>query len=144
QSLQPGESVWAFTRRERDGLYVLAAELFTRAVTHNPPNYRYGTFRVWGDLERTRYFDVAVGPNAEPLIRHLSVRAQGAALGQSFQGPAAVRRLTLTDHQLLVEFARDLSVVDRAIIYPEDEFEARLLLGQSARQLVLREERADY
>jgi 5-methylcytosine-specific restriction enzyme A len=144
QTLQPGQSVWAFTRRTRDGLYVLAAELVTRTVTHNPPNYRYGTFRVWGDLERTRYFDVDVGPSTEILICHLSVRTQGMHLGQSFQGAAAVRGLTLADHQLLTEFARDLPVLDRAIIYPEDEFEARLLLGETARHLVLREERAAY
>jgi hypothetical protein len=43
-----GDSLWAFTRRGQDGLYVLAAELVVRAVTRNPPNYRYGRYRIWG------------------------------------------------------------------------------------------------
>ena len=80
----PGSSLWAFTRRRPDGLYVLAAELVVRAVTRNPPNYRYGAYRVWGDLERSRYFDVDRGPSAEPLIRAMDVRAGGPRLGQAF------------------------------------------------------------
>src|SRR5438552_2231721 len=42
----PGDSLWAFTRRRGDGLYVLAAELVVRALTRNPPNYHYGTYRI--------------------------------------------------------------------------------------------------
>ncbi len=61
----PGDSLWAFTRRTHDGLYILAAELVIRAVTRNPPNYRYGIYRAWGDLARSRYFDVELGPSAE-------------------------------------------------------------------------------
>jgi hypothetical protein len=34
-----GDGIWAFTRRRRDGLYVLAAELIVRAVTRNVPNH---------------------------------------------------------------------------------------------------------
>ena len=39
QSLQAGDSLWAFTRNKLM-LYVLAAELVVRACTKNPPNYR--------------------------------------------------------------------------------------------------------
>lgn len=52
-SVGSGDSLWAFTRRKGDRLYVLAAELIVRAVTRNPPNYRYGAYRVWGDLAST-------------------------------------------------------------------------------------------
>jgi hypothetical protein len=127
--VQPGESLWAFTRRRSDGLYVLAAELVVRAVTRNVPRYRYGAFRVWGDLERSRYFDVEAGPNAEPLLRRLSVPARARHLGQSFQGAAAVRVLDGADHRLLAALAEGLSVLARAGIYPEDELEARLVQG---------------
>ncbi|HEX7071386.1 MAG TPA: HNH endonuclease [Rhodothermales bacterium] len=136
----PGESVWAFTRR-RDGLYALAAELVVRAVTLNSPNYRYGRFRVWGDLGRSRYFDVdAPRNNAEPLIRRaLSVRAEADVLGRSFQGHAAVRPLTAEDHRVLSAFARDLPHTRAAGIFAEDEFEARLLFGERARTRLIEE-----
>src|SRR5581483_6436155 len=140
----PGDSLWAFTRRTHDGLYVLAAELVIRAVTRNPPNYRYGSYRAWGDLARSRYFDVELGPSAEPLIRELGVRAAGPHLGQAFQGHAAVRVISEADAQLLALFAADLPVVERVGIYPEDEFEGRLILGDAARPRVLREATAGY
>lgn len=117
-SAEPGESVWAFTRRRRDGLYVLAAEPVVRAVTHNPPNYRYGRYRVWGDLRRSRYFDIDLGPSAEPLIRALSIRAGATRLGQAFQGHAAVRRLSGADHRFLASLADDLPLRPSAVPRP--------------------------
>jgi hypothetical protein len=140
---RPGDSVWAFTRRLRDGVYVLDAELVVRALTRNPPNYRYGRYRIWGDLHRSRYFDVDCGPNAEPLIRALSIRTRALRLGQSFQGARAVRQVSEADHRLLSHFALDLPVYPHAAIYPEDEFEARLVHGDAARGLVLRETRVE-
>ena len=53
-AIEIGDSLWAFTRRP-DGQYVLAAELVIRAKTLNPPTFRYGRYRVWGDLRRSRY-----------------------------------------------------------------------------------------
>lgn len=140
---RPGDSVWAFTRRRRDGVYVLAAELVVRALTRNPPNYRYGTYRIWGDLHRSRYFDVDLGPNADPLIRALGIRVRAERLGQSFQGARAVREISEADHRLLYQFAAELPLYPHAAIYPEDEFEARLVHGAAARRLVIRETPAD-
>jgi 5-methylcytosine-specific restriction enzyme A len=142
-AVESGDSVWAFTR-DRHGRHVLAAELVTKAVTTNAPRYRYGQYRVWGDPERTRYFDVDAGPDAEPLIRHLEVSTRAAILAQSFQGHRAVKPLTDSDHQLLALFARDVPELERVHLYPEDEFEARLTLGTAARDLLLRESRAEY
>lgn len=130
--VKPGESLWAFTRRSSDSRYVLAAELVVRAVTRNAANYRYGVHRVWADLQRSRYFDIDFGPSAEPLIRALGVRTGARRLGQSFQGHAAVRELGEVDHQLLAAFTIDLRVLERVQIYPEDEFEARLVHGPEA------------
>lgn len=132
----PGDSIWAFTQRRTDGSYVLAAELVVRALTENPANYRYGRWRIWGDLHRSRYFDADLGPRTEPLIRALGIRASAARLGQAFQGNAAVRRLSPHAHQLLSEFARDLQVIETAAIYAEDEFEARLVHEESVRRFV--------
>lgn len=129
EELRPGDHVWAFTRRRSDGLYVLAADLVTTAVTQNRPGFHYGRYRVWGDLARSRYFDIDLGPGFEPLVRTLAVAAASPRLGQSFQGYAAVRRLPVPDAARLAEMARYLPVLDSAVIYPEDQFEAALLHG---------------
>lgn len=136
EKVEPGDSLWAFTRRGRNNLYVLAAELVVKAVTRNPPSYRYGAWRIWGDLDRSRYFDLAAGPNAEPLIRALGIRVNAERLGQAFQGHAAVRDLSEVAHQTLVEFSRDLPLLSKVAIYPEDEFEARLVHERSVNELI--------
>lgn len=141
-----GDSLWAFTRRRTDGLYVLAAELVVRAVTRNVPHYRYGRFRVWGDLERSRYFDIeAIGSaNLEPVVRALSVRAEAARLGQAFQGLAAVRLLSDADHHRLFELAGGLPTLERVALYAEDAFEARLIHGDVASERVLAENASSH
>ena len=128
--IDSGDSLWAFTRTPA-GSYVLATELVVRAKTRNPLGYRYGTYRLWGDLKRSRYFRTEGQPDISELIRQLSIKARASVLGSSFQGHAAVRRLNQTDHQVLVRYARHLSPEPRARILPEDELEARFLLGGS-------------
>lgn len=123
-----GDSLWAFTRTPT-GMYVLAMELVVGAKTRNPPRYRYGAYRLWGDLKRSRYFHTEGQPDISDLIRRLSVKASASIVGRSFQGHAAVRRLTSADHQVLVEYARHLPLEQRARLLPEEELEARILLG---------------
>lgn len=123
-----GDNLWAFTRTPA-GIYVLAARLVVRAKTRNPSGYRYGEYRLWGDLERSRYFRTEGQPDVSELIRRLSVKASAPVIGRSFQGHAAVRLLTPEDHQLLAEYARQLPPEPRARLLPEEELEARMLLG---------------
>jgi 5-methylcytosine-specific restriction protein A len=123
-----GDSLWAFTRRE-NGTYALAAELVIRAKTINPPGFRYGRYRVWGDLATSRYFRVAGQPNVEDVIRSLSCKAQAKLLAHAFQGKAAVRPLTSEDHAILCAAAAGLPLEARARIFPEEKLEAELLLG---------------
>ena len=123
-----GDSLWAFTRTPA-GKYVLATELVVRAKTRNPRRYRYGTYRLWGDLKRSRYFRAEGQPDISELVRGLSVRATAPVVGSSFQGHAAVRRLTPADHQVLAEYARHLPLEPRARLLPEEELEARILVG---------------
>jgi 5-methylcytosine-specific restriction protein A len=59
--IEIGDSLWAFTRN-KEGRYVLAAELVIKAKTENPPNFRYGRYRVWGDIHRSRYYQVTNSP----------------------------------------------------------------------------------
>jgi integrase len=62
--IEIGDSLWAFTRA-KNGDYVLAADLVIKAKTINPPNFRYGRYRVWGDLKNSRYFKVDNQPRRE-------------------------------------------------------------------------------
>lgn len=135
-----GDSLWAFTRAS-DGRYVLAAELVIRAKTLNPPNFRYGRYRVWGDLRRSRYFRVEGQPSVEQIIRNLSCRTNASVLGRAFQGNAAVRMITLEDHRILSTVAQSLPLEPRARLLPEERLEAMLLLGdKDAVESLVREE----
>jgi len=126
-----GDSLWAFTRTRR-GRYVIAAELVIKAKTENPPNFRYGRYRVWGDIRLSRYFKVEGQPGVEQIIRSLSCTTNAHILGRSFQGSNAVKAITREDHLILVEAARNLPLETRARILPEEQLEAALLLGDGA------------
>jgi hypothetical protein len=135
-----GESVWAFTRKI-DGLYALAAELVISAKTMNPPGFRYGPYRVWGDLLRSRYFGIERQPDISTLIRSLAVEAKADVLGRSFQGNAAVRALSEADHIRLLDYAKALPAEPRARLLPEERLEALLLAGdENAVAKLLRDE----
>ena len=136
-----GDSLWAFTRAS-DGQYVLAVELVVRAKTFNPPNFRYGRYRVWGDLRKSRYFRVEGQPSVEQIIRSLSFQVNAPILGQSFQGRAAVRMISPEDHRILSAVARNLLLEPRARLLPEERLEAALLLSdeEAVENLVHEEE----
>ncbi len=123
-----GDSLWAFTKT-LDGRYTLAAELVVKAKTLNPPKYRYGRYRIWGDINRSKYFVTDNQPNIESIIRSLSCRASALHLGQSFQGHSAVRQISMADHQILSAYASDLLIEPRARILPEEKLEAMLFMG---------------
>jgi hypothetical protein len=129
-NIEIGDSLWAFTRNKEDR-YVLAAELVIKAKTINPPNFRYGHYRVWGDIKFSRYFQVNGQPSIEQVIRQLSPKSYASHLGQSFQGHAAVRLLSHEDHLILQAIDKYLPLEPRARIYPEERIEAALLLGDS-------------
>lgn len=137
-----GESLWAFTRKI-DSRYALAAELVICAKTMNPRGFRYGPYRVWGDLQRSRYFAVDEQPDISVLIRSLDVQAQASILGRSFQGMAAVRALSDENHLRLLSYAERLPNEPRARLLPEERLEALLVSGnEEAVSRLLREEPA--
>jgi len=126
--IEIGQSLWAFTRK-RDGRYALAAELVISARTMNPRGFRYGPYRVWGDLRRSRYFHIDNQPDISLLIRSLSVAAKADVLGRSFQGRAAIRALSEPDHLRLLDYAKTLPLEPRARLLPEERLEALLQAG---------------
>ena len=112
-ALRIGDRVWAFTRRE-DKKYVLAADLVVIRVVQNLPKnlgYEYGKYRVEGDKQKSRYFDIDKGKNAELLIRSLSFSPHTSILGCSFQGQNGVRPLTSKDEQKLIAFSIRLPTI---------------------------------
>lgn len=125
-AVEPGDSVWAFTRGT-NGEYALAAELVVRAKTFNPPGYVHGRHRVWADHARSRFFHVEGQPAIDPVIRALSLRPTSDILGHSFQGPAAVRSITTSDHALLAAAAEGLALEPRAALPDEATLENALV-----------------
>ena len=140
--IRVGESLWAFTRKT-DGRYALAAELIITAKTMNPRGFRYGPYRVWGDLQRSRYFAIEEQPDISVLIRSLDVEAHAKVLGRSFQGWAAIRPLSDADHMRLLSYAECLPDEPRARLLPEERLEALLMSGdEQAVSRLLRDEPA--
>jgi 5-methylcytosine-specific restriction protein A len=123
-----GDSLWAFTRN-RAGDYVLAAELVVSAKTRNAKTFRYGGYRIWGDLTKSRYFQVENQPSVEHLLRGLSCAPRADVLGHSFQGGRAVRQLTLADDDVLRAAAKSLLLEPRAQLIPEQQLEAEIAKG---------------
>lgn len=129
-SIDIGDSLWAFTRN-RLGEYVLAAELVVSAKTRNPKAFRYGSYRLWGSVEKSRYFMVDGQPSVELLIRGLSCSPRADLLGQSFQGRNAVRELSSADHRMLHAFAAVLPLEHRARLISEEQLEQTIATGSS-------------
>lgn len=129
--LDLGDSLWAFTRSSK-GAYALAAELVVRAKTLNPSTFRYGKYRVWGDLERSRYFRVEDQDDLENVLRSVSGRTSAKVLARAFQGHAAVCRIDETAHRVLTQIADKLRLETRAQILPEERLETVLRLGDAS------------
>jgi 5-methylcytosine-specific restriction protein A len=79
-----GDSLWAFTRT-LNGEYAFAAELVVQFKTHNPPSFGYGRYRVWGNLQKSRYFKVEGQADAEQVIRSLSCKTDALFSGELFK-----------------------------------------------------------
>ena len=128
-SIEIGDSLWAFTKNRKNN-YVLATHLVIKAKTYNPKNFRYGRYRIWGDLSLSRYFNVENQPNIEHLIRELSCKTNAQILGKAFQGHSAVRILSNRDHKILTAYAKDLEIETRSKLLPEEKLEALLIHGK--------------
>lgn len=123
-----GDSLWAFTRNSK-GDYVLAAQLIIKAKTFNHPKFRYGSYQVWGDLNKSKYFITENQPSINQVVKHLSIKANAHILGRSFQGFSAVRKINKQDHKILSKISNNLIIDTRARILPEEKLEAKVLLG---------------
>lgn len=120
--LDLGDSLWLVSGVHREGgqAFPIVGRLVVRAKTHNAPGYKYGRHRVWGDLERSRYFR-ADGPDASGLLRRLRFETEapirGASIAQALQ---TMRALTPGDAALLDAWCRDLAEEPRASRVPDE------------------------
>lgn len=149
-AVELGETLWLFTRIVGDAgvsEYRILASLLVHSKTINPPSYKYGPFRVWGDLKLSRYFRVTrdVSQDAFELLRLLpfasgSLKARSRSnLSQACQ---TIRRLKPEASRLLEAFCQQLPIEERARAVPDEiklekalasePSELETLLGESA------------
>ncbi len=111
-----GERLWLVSGKPAEGgtQYLLVACLQVAAKTENPPDYKYGKYRVWADVPRSAYFS-ASGPDASQLLRTLEFSTQQPItadnIGQALQ---TMRGLSAPDVNLLTAWAKGLSLEPRA------------------------------
>lgn len=124
-----GDTLWLFTRligESGRSEYRIVAKLFIRAKTINPPSYKYGPFRVWGDLQASQYYRVRLDQmdDAFELLRLLPLnsgsfkdcnRSNLAQATQTLRGlkPDAAKLLNAFCEQLPIE-VRAKAVADEA------------------------------
>lgn len=138
--LNSGDSLWILTRIDdrvhRNG-YRLAAKLVIRAKIINAPGYKYGPYRVWGDLDASVYFKIRETPADDvfELLRGLPLESGSFAdydrltIGHAYQSK---RALTEEANHLLAEFANHLEAEPRARLVPDErQLEAAVLHGDN-------------
>ena len=120
---RPGDTLWAFAP-VGGGRYAIVVRMTVARAGENPPDSEErrdaGRWFIEAEPSGIVYFDTATQPEATSLIRSLGVRAEAAILGQAFQGPAAVRRLSAAAAQTMMEataiFGRDLRLSSRSAL----------------------------
>jgi 5-methylcytosine-specific restriction enzyme A len=134
--IELGESLWLFTVLKNPPMYFLAARLVVRAKTSNPPDYKYGEYRVWGDLQRSRYFNLR--PDVEtdeafsvlrglPLVSGSLGGCSRSTLPQACQ---TIRGIAPEGIAILEQFSAMIPTEDRAThVADEYELERALLEG---------------
>jgi hypothetical protein len=134
--IELGESLWLFTVLKNPARFYLAARLVIRAKTINPPEYKYGGYRVWGDLNRSRYFRIRPDVPSDEAFRVLQrLPLVSGSLGSCSQStlPQAcqtIRGIAAEGISLLEQFTAPIPTEERAIqVADEYELERCLVEG---------------
>ena len=143
-AIELGETLWLFTAVKNPPRFFIVARLIASLKTVNPAGFKYGDFRVWGDLERSRYFKLRLDQRddeAFELIRRLPLVSGSFSDTTRFSLPQAcqtIRGITPGANALLDEFTVDLPDEERAReVADEYELERELLAGDAALEKVL-------
>jgi hypothetical protein len=123
-----GDSLWLFTRIVGTGgmsEYRILAKLVVRSKTINPPSYKYGPFRVWGDLTLSQYFRVTgdTSQDAFELLRVMPLNAgslRDCSRSDLAQACQTMRGLKPEASRLLDAFCQQLPFEDRARAVPDE------------------------
>lgn len=145
-ALSEGDSLWLVTGRNeprRVGMaYYIVARLVIRSKTLNSPDYKYGKYRVWGDLNSSKYYRVG-NHEASSFIRGLQfvsdtpIGNSSAELAQHLQ---TMRELSEQDTILLERWCANLPLEEAAYnILPEEQLELAIEQDAEAVQKVIRE-----
>jgi len=137
--LEPNDKLWLVSTvlgRTKARKSVILACLVVRAKTFNLPGYIYGRYRVWGDLELSRYFFVEEQADASELLRKLRF-STNKPIGQSethiAQHLQTIRELHPSDIELLETWVANLPIERRAYrLLKEDKLEIMRIHGEEA------------
>src|SRR5436309_2834571 len=105
---------------------------------------KYGDFRVWGDLQHSRYFRLRLGHSEDEafdLLQRLPLTSGGFEDRTRQNLPQAcqtIRGVTPEGHSLLERFTRNFPEEERTrLVADEYELERELLAGDAALELIL-------
>ena len=152
-TLNIGDSLWLVTRvvvKDRNE-YRLAARLVIRAKTINAPRYKYGSYRVWGDVNSSSYFriDDSSEQDVFELLRLLEMDS-GSLSGKTrtnlFQSMQTMRAIPVKSSALLESFSSQLPIEVRAYqVFDEPKLE-KAYSAENPEQLdfLLQEYRVGY
>jgi 5-methylcytosine-specific restriction enzyme A len=138
-AIELGDTLWLFTAVKNPPRFFIVAKLVVSSKTMNPSGFKYGDFRVWGDLERSRYFKLRVeerGDDAFELLQRLPLVSGSLSETTRFSLPQAcqtIRAITAGANALLDQFTLDVPDEERARqVADEYELERELLAGDVA------------
>ncbi len=152
-ALNIGDTLWLVTRIVANGRneYRLAARLVIRAKTINAPSYKYGSYRVWGDVKASSYYriDETSEQDVFELLRLLEMDSGTLAektRSNLFQAMQTMRCVPQKSNKLLESFAAQLPLEMRAYqVIDEPKLEKAYSAEDPAQlELLLKEEAVGY
>lgn len=152
-ALNIGDSLWLVTRVVVNGRneYRLAAHLVIRAKTINAPSYKYGSFRVWGDVAASSYYriDESSVHDVFELLQIIEMDSGSLAdrnRSNIFQSMQTLRSIPIKSSKLLESFAAQLPLETRAYqVVDEAELEKAYAVGTPERlELLMAEQPIGY
>lgn len=148
-AIDVGETLWLFTRvipKHGVAQFRIVAKLVIRSKTINASDFKYGPYRVWGDLHSSAYFRVDSDQSKDAFEVLQSVKLDSgslAAMNRTSLTHACqtIRGLTRYGSAILESFSRNLPLELRAYnVADEMKLERAYQLPLPQFENVLREE----
>jgi 5-methylcytosine-specific restriction endonuclease McrA len=148
-AIDVGETLWLFTRvvgQPGVSEYRIVAKLVVKAKTINAPGYKYGPFRVWGDVAASEYYRIFSDPTQDvfELLRILPLASGSLASCDRTTLPQAaqtMRGVKPAASELLRAFCAQLPIEARAkAVADEVKLERALASDRDVLDELLRDE----